>query len=330
MAPSTWNDPPLPAPKVGPIRLVAAGGSVAIYRGEVGPATAQVARYPYQTTLVSIAVTGRQPPDIVIPQKLANLPSFDLVDTEDKGLTLAIESFGGAANALVLGSADQGKVAVQATYRDFNDYRFPRFVRGAAAPGKLVTTIANGDALVIMSGTPPSPTDVGLTADPFVKLADATSGLAIATTPPNGRLQGAALLAKSGNAGPPLLATGDFLGTLTLTSLSNGRAMASPVVLFGPGVTYAFDADIRSDLILVLASTNSGPQLVGCNPTSGKTTPVAWPDGDPPPGTRIANPTVLAVPGAAGSRVFYIAFFEFVADVMKGIRYAELDLSTIP
>ncbi len=324
-----WKDPPLPVSRAGPIRLVAVADSVAIYCAEVGPATAGSAAYAYQTTLAPITLSGPQLPDIVVPQRLVAVPAFDLAVVGDGELALAIEDFGGAVNALVVGSVDQGKVVVRARYSDFNDYRFSRFVRGDAAPGQMVTAIANGAALVIMSGTPLAPSDVGHKGDPFVKLADAAAGLAIATSPPNGRLQGAALLAKSGNAGPPS-PVGDFLGTLSLLNLSTGRVAARPGTLFGPGVTYAFDADIRSDLILVLADTNRGPQLLACNPTGGQTTPVAWPSGYPPAGTRIAYPTVLAAAGAAGSKVFHIAFFEFGTDGLKGIRYAQLDLSGVP
>ncbi|TXL73136.1 hypothetical protein FHP25_22145 [Vineibacter terrae] len=324
---TVWKDPPLPASNVAPIRLVAVADSVAIYCGKVAPAMAGSAAYPFQTTLTPITVSGPQLPDIVVPQHLATSASFDLAAAADGELALAIEDFGGAVNALVIGSIDQGRVVVRATYSDFNDYRFSRFVRGDAAPGRMVTAIANGAALVVMSGAPLAPADVGHKGDPFVKLADATAGLAIATTPPNGHLQGAALLAKSGSAGPPSPA-GDFLGTLSLINLATGRATARPGTLFGPGVTYAFDADIRSDLILVLAATNRGPQLLACNSISGQTTPVAWPSGYPPAGTWIAYPTVLAAAGTG--KVFHIAFFDFGTDGLKGIRYAQLDLSAVP
>src|SRR5262245_3913103 len=104
MSSTTWKDPPLQPSRIGPIRLVAAGDSVAIYCGEAGPATGGTTQYSYQTSLIPIAVTGPQPSNIVIPQRLAGVRSFDLAVTEGSTLAFVIEDFGGATNALVTGA----------------------------------------------------------------------------------------------------------------------------------------------------------------------------------------------------------------------------------
>ena len=320
-----WTELPSPQGRLGPLRVAAGNGSIAIYLASTEaapPAVADKQHNKYQAKLSPIPISGSAPAEIVMSQLLATVPAFDIATRADGSLAVAIELFGGGSNALVLGTAHHGDLKQAATYSDFTDYRFPRFVRGLAPSGESATAIANGAILVAIGDRPLPRGGHGTKTPPYTKLADATSGVAIATVPPNGQ-QSLALFATRGDDGPQL-PSGDFLGTLTFVSLVNGRPTGTPQVLFHPGDIYSFDVDVQGDLALVLGSTKHGPRLITCDLATGKTTDIDWLQGYPVSGTWIASPSVLALPG---SKAFALAFYECSGSSATGIRYAQLDLS---
>jgi hypothetical protein len=323
-----WKDPPLPARDPAPLRLVALDGGAVIYQASTTKAAHSAQGFRFLAKLTPIApnkLSGGLPPEIDVAQAFAMVPDFDLVALDGGAFAFAIEFFKGGSRALQRGEAANGKVAIGATYHDSTDYRRPRFVRGHAAPARMLTAVVNRSAVAMMDEQPLQ-TGGGIRRPaPYTVLAAGDSGVAIATPPPNGKPSSVALFAKAAANGNTL-PNGDRPGTLSLTRLAQGHPSGKPELLFDRDGTYSFDADVQGDVALVLGSTTQGPQLVTCDLGSGAIGKIAWPQGYPASGTWIASPSVLAL---AGGKAFALAFFEHAGNGATGIRYAQLDLASL-
>lgn len=324
-----WSDPPLPGKIPLPLRLVAIDGGVVIYQAETVQARSTLAGDRFRTRLSPTAPSKLPrglPPQIEIAQVFSKVPNFDLVPLDRGGLAFAIEFFQGATHALMRGEANGGKIAINAIYHDFTNYQRPRFVRGNPGLVHMATAVVNRSSVAIMDEQPLPPGGRGRQPSPYTILAAGDSGVAIQTTPPNGKPGSVALFTKVVADGSTL-SNGDRAGTLLLAKLKQGHTDGKPEVLFQHHGTYNFDVDAQGEIALVLGSTLKGPQLISCDLGTGKITEIAWPTGYPATGTWIASPTVLALPG--GGRTFALAFFESSGSGATGIRYAQLDLPSI-
>lgn len=318
------------------LRLVSAGGGIALYRGATGRAAPRTSGAPYLLTLSPQAIAGKSPPAIAVPQNLPGAAAFDVTAVGDQ-LAIAAERYGGFFHALDVGSAGASGFSLQAAYRNRADYRFPRFVRGGAvAPGHFVSAIVNGASIVVMADKP--------SADdrkpPYTMMSSGTDAVLIADgVPPqnggaqNGTIPAAVTLALFGKAaGPPGAPSParDFPGTLSLQRMKMDQTGSSPRTLFDPNGTYCFDADAQAGSAVLVAHTSRGPQLAAIDLAAGTTKPIAWPSGYPATGGWIANPTVLAVAGTTGQKLFSFAFYEGAGPTASGIRYGQIDLAQIP
>jgi hypothetical protein len=335
----------LPGKYAGPLRLLATPAGVILYQGATAEVSNPTPPAPdYQAvltpTIAPTATLASVPKAITLPQLLPSTAAFD-VALADGQTALAIESFGGAVNALIVGGVGDGGFSAAAIYDDFNSYDRPRFVRGGSVPpGNYISAVVDGQ-LVAMSGKPTAPASVTATTAPFTVLSPASDGVVIvdgALPPPqNGMLPPQSTLSlflrvESGE-GPPS-PSGDFPGTVFLQGMASGKA-GQPIRLFGENSSYALDADVQSGAALVVAATPAGPQLVSCALPAGSATAIPWPAELTLPKGWIADPTVVAVPGIAGSKLFALAFYVGVAvevDMVTaaGIGYAELDLGKLP
>jgi hypothetical protein len=336
----------LPGKFSGPLRLLAAPAGVTLFQSATAEVSSTTPPAPnYQavltpTILSAAPASGTTPPTVALPQLLPSIAAFD-VALADGQTALTIESFGGAVNALLVGSVADGKFKATATYDDFNSYDRPRFVRGGAVPpGRYVSAIVD-DQLVVLSGKPAPRASVTATSAPYTVLSPARDGVVVVDgappSPQNGTLPPDATLSlflrvESGE-GPPS-PSGDFPGTAFLQGMASGKA-APPSVLFAEGGSYALDADAQSGVALVVAVTAAGPQLLSCALPAGTATAIPWPTDLTRPSGWIANPSAVAIPGAAGAKHFALAFYVGVAVANDritagGIGYAELDLAQLP
>jgi hypothetical protein len=321
-----WTDPPLPAKRLAPLRLAAIDGGVALYRASLVDTPKNSVEHiaqPHTAVLTPTLMTGKAPPEIAFALAFPMTPHFDVVERGNGTLAVATEFYVGASHSLVLGRAVHNTLETEDQYADSTDYRLPRFIRGAVTPGSMVTAVVNRTHLAAVIGKPLPLTEIGRTPAPVATLAEADSGLVVATTPPNGTQMAAALFAKRQHRGQAL-PNGDRPGTLTVRQLTGIKPSGTPQTLFTAGETYSFDTDAHDALALVLGSTKDGPQLLRFDLGSGKTVPIAWPNGYPASGTWIANPSVLAVPGGNS---FAVAFYEITARGGMGIRMAQLKLT---
>jgi hypothetical protein len=326
----------------GCLRLVSAAGGIALYRGAIGralPQTPPTTANEYLLTLSSQVIAGKSPPPIAVPRLLPGVNAFDVVPADDQ-LAVAVESYGGARHAIEVGRASASGFSIQAIYRNRIDYRFPRFVRGSAVPpGHFISTIVNGMYVVMLADKPSEDPK-----QPFTVMGPGTDGVLIADGAPpasggttngttNGTIPSTVTLALFGKAagppGPPS-PTGDFPGTLFLQRVTMGHTGASPQTLFDPNGTYGYDVDAQAGSAVLVAHTTKGPQLLAVDLASGAAKPIAWPDGYPPSGGWIANPTVLAVAGGSGQKLFSFAFYEGTGATVSGIRYGQIDLAQVP
>jgi hypothetical protein len=339
-----------PGERTGPLRLVSMNGVIAVYRG----ATEALMGGAYQAVLTPTVMSGSgdPPPTVRIAQMFDMVAAYDIAPAGDGALAVAIEAFRGASNALQIGAESQGKWSLGLSYQDFHDYTCPRFVRGSAVrPGQFAAAIVGRSVFVGITEPPVEPARLTPQSAPFRALTDASDGrigsavaVADGMPPPPVNAQAAApvlgafppaaslalfLLAQS-TGGPPA-PSGDLPGSLGLRA--GGRRYA--LFDWPDNPAFAFDADVKEGVGLVLASTRTGPQLLGYNSISHVITPIPWPPDYLPPNIWIANPTVLAAPPETpGAKPFSFAFYEGMYGLhgpqVTGIRYGQVDLTTLP
>jgi len=328
----------VPGSRSGALRLAAVGGGIVLYRAAtaaVSPEIAHTTGFDCQTVLSPTAVGGSPGtvPEIAIPQILPTSPDFDIVAL-DGGAAVATEWFGGALNALQVGTASGGGFSVRDSYAGIIDYQHPRFLRGGGiSPGRFVSAIVYESRLVAIDKTVKDPK----TGGPYVALTGPDDRvvdgviLCAGTTQTNGILPSLGsleLLYRLDGDGVAPSPAGDFAGTLFIRSAA-GSDKNPPQMLLESNGTYAFDADEQDGTLLIVAATTKGPQLLAYDLAAAAAKPIAWPPGYPSSGTWIASPTVLAVAGAPGQKLVSFAFYEGTGSAVSGVRYGQVDLAQV-
>jgi len=323
-----WKE--LQPPKQGlcALRLVELNGEPALFGAMIARASQSVIETTGQQHVMELAPIalpkGALPPAFAVPALFDMAPEFDLASDPSGNILVAAERFQGGSNALVVGEAAQGNFTVTALYQDFTDYQRPRFIRGSAKPGSRTTAVANRNNVALLAHQPLDPKQFGRAPAPFHHLIAGDAGLVIAQGAAQDPLDSALLLAKAPPTGSGALATGERPSTLALHEITQGKISHKAATLFGTDATYGFDADIAGNRLLVLGSTLQGAQLISHDLNSGKTAAIDWPT--PVPGDWAASPSVLVL---SGGKTLALAFFEGTGRAATGIRYAQLDLTSL-
>lgn len=294
----------------GMLRLVGGATGIALYMSKTGDGTSEISEVngmPYETTLSPTSnrkIEGftldaaSSWPTIIIPQWLPTAPDWTVTVAADNSTAAAILAFGGADNALLIGSAEDGTLDIPNILED-TDYSNPRFLRGtvpASAAQAYASAIANGETLMLFP-----PASVKQPAK-GIKLVSALSGVVFQDASNDSALW--LVYQQGGKESAVLSPTGAVLGSVKLSSFDKSLKTAGHAVsIIDDPVISEFDVDIRDGLYFLLAATDSIPQLVLFD-TNGATTKLDWPANGLGEGHWIAGPTVLAAPALSPDEAF--------------------------
>lgn len=313
----------LPRPS---IRILAVGPDLGVYWAatQATPGAAPGARF--QTVLTAVKVGSSNPltpPQIVVPQLLPNLPSWDL-SLATGGGTLAITRFGGGWNALRVDTLANGQLVPGYVYsvEDSTALNFVRNTGAGASQQEYVSAILSGYQLAVIGlqaqDDRPVPAVTGIVGSSTAPVAagrvfgDLTQGLPASL--------GVAYLQRT-QVGP-LAPNGLFTGGLRLASFATKTASLGPATELLPGIAVSqFDLAVLDSYLCVLATTGGGAPVLALFDATGKPQGTSNLPAGPwtNPGHWVASPSIVST--ATG---FAFAFVD-----MDGPTPAKLYVGTL-